>query len=145
MSRKHKKVCTTLNYAEYFILASAITGCISITAFASLLDIPIGFTSSARGFKICAIAAGIKKCKPITKEKKKKHEKIVLLTKSKLNSLEILISKALIDSNISHEEFVLINNALKEYDNMKEEIKRVQHLKVLKNDLNSLSKILVYL
>ena len=43
-----------------------------------------------------------------------------LLAKSKLNSIEVLISKALTDSNISHDEFVLINNVLKEYDNMKE-------------------------
>ena len=46
MSRKHKKVCTTLSYTEhFFILASTITGCISISAFASLLCIPIGITS----------------------------------------------------------------------------------------------------
>ena len=45
-----------------------------------------------------------------------------MLAKSKLSSLEVLISKALIDSNISHDEFVLIN-VIKEYDDMKEEIK----------------------
>ena len=62
MSRKHKKVCTTLNYIEHFlILASTITGCVSISAFASLVGIPIGITSSAIGLKICAITAGIKK------------------------------------------------------------------------------------
>ena len=92
-------------------MASVITGCVSITAFASLLGIPIGITGSAIGFKICIIAAGIKQCKPITKKKNKKHEKIVLLTKSKLNSIEALISKALTDSNISHEKFVLINRS----------------------------------
>ena len=98
-----------LNYAKYFlILASAVTGCISITVFASLLGVHIDITSSTIGFKICAIAAGIKKYKPITMKKAKKHEKIVLLTKCKLNSLEILISKALIDSNVSREEFFLI-------------------------------------
>ena len=46
-----------------------------------------------------------------------------MLAKSKLNSIEVLISKALTDSNISHDEFVLINNVLKEYDNMKEKRK----------------------
>ena len=46
MSRKLKKVCTTLNYIEHFlILASTITGCISISAFASLLGIPIEITT----------------------------------------------------------------------------------------------------
>ena len=60
------------------------------------------------------------------KKKKKKHDKIVLLAKSKLNSIKVLISKALIDSNINHEELFLINNALKEYDDMKEEIKNLK-------------------
>ena len=45
------------------ILASTITGCISIFAFGSLVDIRIGITSSAVGTKICAIPAGIKKYK----------------------------------------------------------------------------------
>ena len=59
-----------------------------------LLGIPIGITSSAIGSKICARAAGIKKYRSIIKKKKKKHDKIVLLAKSKLNSIEVLISKA---------------------------------------------------
>ena len=126
MSKKHKKVCTTLNYIEHFlILASTITGCISISAFASLIGILIGITSSAIGLKICAITAGIKKYKSIIKKKKKKHDKTVLLAKSKLNSIGVLISNALIDSIISHNEFVLIN-VLKEYDEMKKEIKNLK-------------------
>ena len=48
-----------------------------------------------------------------------------MFAKSKLSSLEVLISKALIDSNISHDEFVLIN-VIKEYDDMKEEIKNMK-------------------
>ena len=124
MSRKHKKVCTKLNYIEHFlILASKITGCISISDFTSLLGIPIGITSSAIGLKLFAITAGIKKYKSIIKKKKNKHDKIVLLAKCKVNSIEVLISKALTNSNISHEEFLLIKNMLKEHDDMKEEIK----------------------
>ena len=83
MSRKHKNVCTTLNYIEHFlILASAITGCISISAFVSLLGIPIEIT-------ISAISAGTKKYKSIIKKMKKKRDKIVLLANSKLNSIEV--------------------------------------------------------
>ena len=78
MSKKHKKVCTTLNYIEHFlILGSTITGCVSISAFASLVGIPIGITSSAIGLKICAITAAIKRYKSIIKKQKKKHDKIV--------------------------------------------------------------------
>ena len=55
MSRKRKKVCITLNYTEnLLILASTITGCISIYVFASLLSISIRGTSSTIGLKICA-------------------------------------------------------------------------------------------
>ena len=71
MIRKHENVCATLNGIEQFlILASTISRCISISAFASLLSIPIGITSSTIGFEICTIAAGIKKFKSIIKKKK---------------------------------------------------------------------------
>ena len=50
MSEKHKEVSTTLNCNEHFlILISVITGCVSVTAFASLVGIPIGITSTAVG------------------------------------------------------------------------------------------------
>ena len=49
--------------------------------------------------------------KPINKKKKLKHDKIVLLAKSKLNSVEVLISKALIDSVISHDEFKILQQS----------------------------------
>ena len=88
-----------------------------------MLGIPIGITSSVIGLKICAIAAGIKKYKSRIKKKKKNSDKIILLAKSKLNSIEVLISKASINSVINHDELVLINTVLKEYDKMKEEIK----------------------
>ena len=104
MSKKHKKVCTTLHYVEHFrIWASTTTGFVSISAFASLFGIPIGITSSATGLTICAITAGIKKYKLIIKKKKNKHEKIVFLAKSKLNRIEVLIS------NSSIQLLVMIN------------------------------------
>ena len=86
MSKKDKKVCTSLNYIENFLLlASTINGCISIFAFTSLVGIPIEITSSAIGLKFFAITAGMKKYKSIIK--KKRHDKIVLLAKSKLNRI----------------------------------------------------------
>ena len=77
---------------------------------------------------MCTIVAGIKKYKPIIKKKKKKHDKIVLLAKCKL---KVLLSKSLVDSNISHDKFVLISNVLKEYIDMKEEIKHLKTKKIL--------------
>ena len=91
---QNEKVCTTLNYIKHFlILASTIIECVSFSAFAFLVGIPIGITSSPTGLKICAITAAIEKYKPIIK-KKKKHDKIVLRSKSKLNSIEVLILKS---------------------------------------------------
>ena len=111
-----------LNYVEHFlILVSTITRCVSISAFASFVCVLVSIASWAVGLNICAITAEIKKYRSITKKKKKKHDKIVLLGKSKLNSIEIQISKALIDSYISHDEFVSVNNVLREYNKMKEE------------------------
>ena len=83
MNKKHKKVCRVLNYIEYsLILISTVTGCVSISAVASLAGTLIGITSSAVGLKICVLTAGIKKYKSIIKKKKKKHDKIALLAKS---------------------------------------------------------------
>ena len=83
MNIQHKKVCTTLNYIEEFlVLASTITGYISISAFTSLLGIPLRITSFATGLKICAIVAGIKKYESITKNKKRKHDQLVLVAES---------------------------------------------------------------
>ena len=124
----------SLNYIELIILASAVNGCIWISTFASLIGIPVGITSSAIKLKISAITAGIKMYKSIIKKhdnkkkktrtnNKKKHDKIVLLAKPKLNIIKFLIPKALIDSNTSHDEFVLINNVLKEYEDMEKQIK----------------------
>ena len=104
--------------------------------FASLIGIPMGITSSAIGLTICAVE--IKRYNSIIKKKKKKHYNVVFLAKSKLNKIEVLLSKTSIDSDISHDEFFLINVVLWEYHKMKEEIKNLKAN-------NQISKILVYL
>ena len=71
----------------------------------------------------------IKKYKSIIKKKNKKHDKIVLLAKSKINSIKVLIFKVFIDSVITHEKFVIIN-VLKEYNEIKEEIEKLKALLV---------------
>ena len=81
--------------------------------FGSLVGVPIGITCSAVGLRSCVITAVIKKYKSIIKKKKRKHDKIVLLEKSKLSRIEVLIFKVLVDSVIGHDEFVLINNMLR--------------------------------
>ena len=124
MSEKYKKSCKYLNYVKYLlILPSTITS--SISAFASLVYVPVGITNSAVGIKVCEITAGIKKYKSII-TKKKKHDKIVLLGKTKLDTAKVLISKVLIDSYINHDGIVSVNNVLREYNEMKEEVKKLE-------------------
>ena len=91
-----------------------------------MLGIPIGIKRFAIGLKICAIVEGIKMYELVIKKKKKNHDKVVFLAKAKLNSIEVLNSKTLIDSVISHDEFLLINNFLKEFNEVKEEIKNLK-------------------
>ena len=128
ISKRHKKTCRNSNYVEHlliFVLTS--TGCVSISSFAYLFGILVGITSSVATVKICVITPAIKKYKWITKKKKKKHDKIVLLAKAKLDTFEVLISKALIDSYISHDKVVSVN-VWREYNEMKEEIKKLELL-----------------
>ena len=124
MSEKYKETCKYLNYSDrLFILASTITGSVSISAFSSTVCVSWGITSSAVGIKFITITATIKKYKSFIKKKKKNHDKIVFLGKDKLNTIEVLISKALVESYISHDKFVSVNNILREYNEIKEEIK----------------------
>ena len=88
MFEKCKKTCKYLNYVEQLlILVSTVTGCVSISAFASLVSAPVGIRSSAVGMQTCAITATIKKYEPIIKKKEKKHDEIVFFRKDKLNPI----------------------------------------------------------
>ena len=124
-------------FQHLLVLVSIITGCVSISVFLSLVGIPIVITRSAIRLKICAITAEIEKYKSIIKKNLKKYDKILLLAKNKLNSIAIKFSKVLkFNLNVSYNEFISANTVLKEYDDIKKEIKN------LKTDL---SGILVYL
>ena len=138
MSKKHAKVCGVLNYIQHLlILVYTVTGCIAIFAFATLIlfdtliTITVGITSSPVALKICIMTAGIIKYKSIIKKKKKKRNKLVLLAKNKSNRVEVSISKAFNDSNIAHDEFVLINNLLKQNGDMKEQMKNLKNKTVI--------------
>ena len=97
-----------------------------LSVFASLFGIPVGITSSAVRLKICTTTAEFKKFKSIIKKKKKKHYQVIWLVKTILSNIEVLISRAFINSCISLDEFVSVNNVLKECHEMKEEIKNLK-------------------
>ena len=108
-SKKLSKYVTAFDYIEkVLIVLSATSGGVSIISFTSIFRALVGIASASFTL-IFSLATGIvKKLLNITRNKKKKHDKILMLAKSKLNSIETLISRALIDMEIRHEEFITI-------------------------------------
>ena len=123
-SKKLSKYVTEFDYIDkILIILSATTGGVSIFSFTSVIGAPARIASASFTL-IFSITTGIvKKLLNITRKKKKKHDKILMLAKSKLNSIETLISQALIDMEISHEEFITILKEKDKYEKMKENIK----------------------
>ena len=98
-------------------------GTLSIASYASVVGIPEGIAGSSLTL-IFIIGTGISKSLlKVTKTRKKKHNKIIALAKSKLSDIETLLSSALNDSKISHEEFTSIITEKNIYENIKENIK----------------------
>ena len=113
-SQKLIKYVTTFDYIDKtLIVLSATTGGVSIISFTSIIGAPVGIASASLTLIFSLTTGIIKKLLNITRKKKKKHDKSLILAKSKLNSIDTLISQALIDIDISHEEFIAI---LKEKD-----------------------------
>ena len=80
---------------------------------------PVGIASASFTLIFSLTTGIVKKLLNITRNKKKKHDKILMLAKSKLNSVETLISQTLIDMEISHEEFITILNKKEKYEKTK--------------------------
>ena len=101
-------------------------GTLSIASHATVIGIPVGITGASLTL-IFTISTGISKSLlQLTKKKKKKHNKIMALAKNKLNMIDALLSSALNDSKISHEEFSNIINEKNMYENIKENIKDIK-------------------
>ena len=116
MSKKLSKYISAFDYFDKtLIVFSATSGRISIISFASVIRVPAGIARASFSFAFSLTTRIIKKLLKITRNKEKKHDKILVLAKSKLNSAETLISQALIDLEISHEEFKTIVNEKEKY------------------------------
>ena len=108
-----------------FITLSASFGTLSIASHATVVGIPVSIAGSSLTL-IFTIVTGINKSLlQLTKKRKKKHNKITTLA-SKLNTIETLLSSALNDSRISHEEFTNIITEKNIYENIKENIKDIK-------------------
>ena len=127
MSKNLSKYISFLNYFDKSLIALSVTsGGVSIAAFATVIGAPIGKTSASLSLAFSFCTGLVKKLVKATRNKKKKHNKIVMLARSKLNSIERKISEALISNRISHEEFIKIINEERNYKELKESIKMMR-------------------
>ena len=98
---------------------------LSIASYASVVGIPAGITGDSLTL-VFTIGTGISKSLlKLTRKRKKKHNKIIVLAKNKLNTIDTLLSSALNDSEISHEEFSNLITEANIYENIKENIKEL--------------------
>ena len=118
--KKLNKYITIFGFIDKFlIILSATSGGVSIISFTSTAGAPVGIISACFTLSF-SIAKGIPKILlKIARSKKKRHDGILMLAKSKLNSIEKLMSKALSDVEISHEEFIMILDEKDRYEKMK--------------------------
>ena len=114
----------SLNYFDKsLIVLSETTGSISIASFANVVGALVGIISASFSLAFSIFIEITKKILKTTRNKKKKHNKIVMLARSKLNSIESKISKALVDNEIKHEDFTTIIDEEKKYRELKESIR----------------------
>ena len=124
--KKLNKSIVSFDYLDkIFITLPASFGTLSITSHATVIGIPVGIAGSPLTL-IFAISTGVNKLLlRVTKKRKKKHNKTIALAKSKLNMIDTLLSSALNDSKISHEEFTDIITEKSTYENIKQNIKNM--------------------
>ena len=124
--KKLNKYLVSFDYLDkMFITLSASFGTLSIVSYDSVVGIPAGITGASLTL-VFTIGTGVSKSLlKLTKKRKKKHNKIVVLAKNKLNTIDKLLSSALNDSEISHEEFSNIITEANIYENIKENIKEL--------------------
>ena len=124
-SKKLSKYITAFDYIDkILIVLSATTGGVSICLFTSVVGAPVGIASASFTLIFSLTTGIVKKLLNITRNKKKKHDKILMLAKSKLNSIKTLVSQTLIDMETNHEEFVAILKEKDKYKKMKVNVRR---------------------
>ena len=134
MNKKLSKYIASFDYFDKsFIVLSATSGSIFIALFATVIGTPVG-TASASFSLAFSISAGIvKKSLKTTRNKKKEHNKIFMLARSKSTSIKSKMSEVSINDEISHEDFMTIINEERNYPELKQSIMRVEEviLKIL--------------
>ena len=136
--KKNGKYIVVFDHADkLFITLSASFGTLSIASHATVVGITVGIAGAS--LTLIFTVNVVKKLLNITRKKKKEHNKTIALARSKLNIIEALISRALTDFGISHEEFSKIIYEKKNYEQIRDRdnVKSVKSI----NDLNKHVKI----
>ena len=126
ISKNISKYIASLDYFDKSLnVLSILSGSISIASFATIIGVPAGIIGASCSFTFSITSGFIKRFLKTIRNKKKKHNKIFVLARIKLNSIENEISKALTDNEISHEDFETIISEEKQYQELKESIRMV--------------------
>ena len=127
--KKISKYNVAFDYAdELFITLSASFGTLSIVSHATVVGILVGIAGASLTVIFTITTGVVKKILNITRKKKKKHNKIITLARNKLNIVETLISQALIDFDISYEEFSKIIYEKNNYEQIKDNIRSTKSI-----------------
>ena len=141
MSKRHSKYISSFDYFDKSLIVLSITTCsISIASSATVIGAPVGIVSACFGLLFSIFTGVMKKLFKATRNEKKKHNKIVMLTRSKLNSIERKISEALINNELSHEDFMTIINEEKKYRELKESIRMMNSQRSKSEKINLIEK-----
>ena len=128
MSKRLSKYIASFDYFDKpLIILSVTNGSISIASFATVIGAPGGIVNASFSLAFSISTGIVIQLLKTTKNKKKKHNKIVMLARSKLNSIESRISEALINNEIIHDDFVVIINGEKKYQELKESIRMMNN------------------
>ena len=129
ITKKLSKYIVVFDYADkIFITLSASFGTLSLISHATAKGIPVGLAGSSLTVLFSITTGIVKKILNTTRKKKKKHNKIIALARNKLNIIEALVSQALIDFDISHEEFKKIIDEREKYEQIKENIQNTKSI-----------------
>ena len=124
ISKNLRKYIASLdNFDKSLNVLSILSGSISIASFATDIGAPAGIIGASCGFTFSITSGFAKTFLKTVRNKKKKHNKIVMLARSKLNSIESKISEVLINNEISREDFMTILNKEKKYRELKESLR----------------------
>ena len=124
MSKRLSKYITSFDYFDKSLtVLSVANGSISIASFRTVIRASVGMMSASFSLAFSITTGIVKKQLKTTRNKKKKYNKIVMLARSKLNSIESKTSEALINNGISHEDFMTIINKEEKYRELKENIR----------------------